>query len=540
MKKLFALLLVAVLLIGVVSACGPADDDVVDDEITTEPETVMGGVFRFPLAQPVPTIDPAQLTDTTSHEVGKQIFEGLVTYDIDLNIIPSLAKSWDISEDGTVYTFHLREVNFNDGTSFTADDVKWSFERVLDPGTKSPRKWILEDISGAKDYTDGIESEVNGIEIIDENTIMITINEISPVFIHKLTYSSAWIVNRDSVEDNGDLWYEENPVGTGPFILSEWMRNQKLVLLPNPDYWGDKAKIDRLEYYVHTEDTIRQQEYEAGNIDYNVIADADFDRIKNDEILFADLQKIEQLGIQYIGFRTNVAPFDNMKFRQAFCYAVDRNRIIDEIYNNRFKLATGIIPSAMPNFPSETDAYPYDPVMAKNLLEEAVAEGLEVPDTITFAYNKGTATHKNVAEFIQNQIQNNLGIELILEEYEWATYLEKIDNGEFPVFRLGWLADYPDPDNFLWVLLDSANAGRNGGASFYSNPDFDALVREAKTLTDNAARMGLYVKAEKIAMDEAVWMPINFQTNWYVLKSNIKGLRITAMGTLPHNYVEIH
>ncbi|MEZ4813291.1 MAG: ABC transporter substrate-binding protein [Caldisericia bacterium] len=540
MKKFLTLLLVVTLVSGIMLACGAEKTpDTTDGDKTTD-EIVYGGVFRFPLAQPVPTIDPAQLTDTTSHEVGKQIFEGLVTYDVDLNIVPSLAESWEISEDGTVYTFNLRDAKFNNGDPVTANDVKLSFERILDPETKSPRTWILEEIAGSNDFMGNIETEVKGIKVIDEKTVEITIKEISPVFLHKLTYSSAWIINSASIDESDELWYEKNPVGSGPFVLSEWVRNQKLVLLPNENYWGDKPRVDRLEYYIHKEDTVRQQEYEAGNIDYNVVADADFDRIKDDETLFSELDKIELLSIQYMGFRTNVEPFNNLKLRQAFCYAVDRNQIIDEIYHSRFALATGIIPVAMPNYESATDAYPYDPQMAKKLLDEAVSDGLVLPETITFAYNKGTATHKNVAEFIQNQIKNNLGIELVLEEFEWATYLDKIDNGEFPMFRLGWVADYPDPDNFLWVLLDSDNAGPNGGAAFYNNPKFDSFVREAQRLTDLKSRMELYKQAEKIAMDDAVWMPVNFGTEWYLLKSNVKGFRITAMGTLPHNYVEIH
>lgn len=508
----------------------------VDDN--TDETTVTGGVFRYPLAQPVPTLDPAQITDATSSEVARQLYEGLVTYDIDLNIIPALASSWDISDDGTTYTFHLRDTQFSSGDPFTANDVKWSFEHILNPKTASPRTWILDEIVGSTEFMTGSASEVTGIEVVDDRTVKISIPEPSRIFLHKLTYSSAYILNRNAIEDKGETWYE-TPDGTGPFVLQEWKRDQKLILVPNEKYWGEKPHIDTLEYPVLKEDNVRQQEYEAGNIEYNLIPDADFERIKNDEKLSEEMIKVDQLSVQYIGFRTHIPPFNNKKLRQAFCYAVDRNDIIENIYKGRFKLATGVIPSAMPNYTSLTDAYPYDPTMAKVLLEEAIEEGVEIPETITLAYNKGTATHKNVAEFIQFQIKQNLGIELVLEEYEWATYLEQVDNGEFPMFRLAWIADYPDPDNFLWVLLDSANAGPKGGGAFYNNPEFDTLVRQAKTMMDENARMELYAQSEKIAMDDAAWMPVNFGTAWSVLKPYVKGFRITAMGTLPHNMVEI-
>ncbi len=542
MRKLMVTLVVLLMIVSFVSCGGESAPD--GNKTDESNEVVLGGVFRFPLAQPVPTIDPAQLTDTTSHEVGKQLFEGLVQYDIDLNIIPSLAESWDISDDGAVYTFHLRDALFNNGETVTADDVKWSFERVLAPETASPRTWILIDIVGAKDFNDGVSTEVTGMKVVDEKTLEITIEHVSPVFLHKLTYSSAWVLHQESVEageaEEDSVWYEKNPVGTGPFVLDDWKRNQMLTLLPNENYWGEKPRIDKLEYYIHKEDTVRQQEYESGNIDYNLVADAEFQRIKADKILSSEMSKVDQLGIQYIGFRTHIPPFDNKKFRKAFCYAVDRNAIIEKIYNNRYTLATGILPPSMPHYKSETDAYPYDPTMAKNMLDEAIEEGLNLPEKITFAYNKGTATHRDVAEFIQNQIMNNLGIELVLEEFEWSDYLEKIDQGEFPVFRLGWIADYPEPDNFLWVLLASENAGPKGGASFFSNQEFDDLVNRAMTTMDTATRMELYKEAEVIAMEEAPWMPINFMVNWFLLKSYVKGFRMTPMGTLPHNLVEIN
>ena len=539
-------------------------------------------IFKYPIGQDVPTLDPAHITDTTSSDVGRQMFEGLVCYDGQLNIIPQLAEKWDISEDGTTYTFHLKDVKFSNGDSLTADDFKWSFERVLLPNTKSERTWIFDEIVGYDDFKKGMSTEFTGVKVVDPLTLEVKILAPSGIFLHKMTYSAAWVVNKKVVEayenpmelkdeeiaegekaeekpveekkeetttegKKPGQWFEYEPVGTGAFKLVEWKRGQNLVMERNDDWWGYKDEkvvdgydsITNIEFPIIQDDNVRMQEYKAGNLDWVQIPDADFPTVKEDPVLSMEMLSVEELSIYYIGFQNKLPPFDNVKVRQAFNYAVNRQDIIDKIFIGRHKLATGIIPPSMPNFKSKTDAYPYDPVMAKNLLDEAKKEGAVIPDKVTLAFNQGTVTHKNVAERIQSDLKANLDVNVVLETEDWTTYLKHLDNGEFPLFRLGWVADYPDPDNFLWVLLDSANAGPNGGASFYSNPAFDKLVRDAKTEKDTAKRMSMYEEAESFAMKDAVWMPIAFTTNWSLLKPWVTGYIRTPMGPLSFATIQI-
>ncbi len=564
MKKVTIVFLALLIVAGLVAGCGQSS--------TT---TVVGrsGVLRIAIPSDPPTLDPARITDTTSSEIGRQIFEGLVTYDRDLNIIPSLAEKWDISPEGTTYTFHLRDAKFSNGDPCTANDVKWSFERVLLPETKSERTWIFDEIAGSSDFMKGKVPEVTGIKVVDEKTLEIKIMAPSPIFLHKMTYSSAFVVDQKVVNSytNNEsakpgeknegttkpeekketteivatdvkegMWFEKEAVGTGPFTLLEWKRGQKVVLVPNDNYWGEKAMVERLEFPIFQEDTVRMQEYQVGNVDVLYpIPDADFEKVKADPKLSLEILQVKELSIYYIGFMVKTPPFDNVKVRKAFNMAINRQEIIDKLFHGRNLLATGIIPPSMANYKSLTDAYPYDPVKAKQLIEEAKKEGVKIPDKIKFAFNLGNVTHKNVAEYIQSQIKGNLGINLELESEEWAAYLKDLDAGKFPMFRLGWVADYPDPDNFLWVLLDSANAGPNGGASFYSNPNFDKLVRDAKVERDTKKRMDMYAQAEKIAMDDAPWVPIAFQASWTLVKPYVKGYVRTAMGPLTHNLVRI-
>lgn len=546
MKRLFVWSLVLVFAM-LLSSCGEAS-------VTQNPEggAQRYGTLKVVIPQDAPTLDPARITDNIGHEVGKQIFEGLVTYDKDLNIIPALAEKWEVSQDNLTYTFHLRDTKFSNGDQCTASDFKWSYERVLNPKTKSERTTFFDEIKGAKEYTAGQLAEVDGIKVIDEKTLAITLYEPSHLFLHKMTYATAYVVNKKIVEsyqnneEGADpnlkkgLWFELEPVGTGAFKLTSWTRESKLELVPNDLYWGEKASIEKLEFPVIKEDSVRMQEYQAGNIDvFYPIPDANFESVKNDPVLSKEIMQVKDLAIYYVGFVNKTPPFNNKKVRQAFNMAINRQDIIDKIFHGRHQLATGIIPNSMPQYSSLTDAYPFDPDQAKKLIEEAKKEGVVIPDKIIYAFNQGNVTHKNVAESIQAQIKGNLGVELQLEPVDWTPYLKGVDNGNYPLFRLGWVADYPDPDNFLWLLLDSSNAGPKGGGAFYNNPEFDKLVRDAKKEPDQAKRSEMYAKAEKIAMEDACWIPIAFQNSWLLVKPYISGYQRNPMGPLGYNTVKI-
>lgn len=576
MKKLVSVLACLFVVVGLFVGC----QDKAQDSGTQTPVD-QKAVFRFPIASDVPTLDPAKITDDTSHTVGKQIYEGLVTYDKDLNIIPCLAEKWNVSDDGKVYTFTIRDTKFTNGDPVTAADFKWSFERVLKPEIKSERVWIFDDIVGYQDVMDKKSTELTGVKVVDSRILQISLNKPSGIFLHKMTYSTAYVINKNVVEaynnpmvkknkeetpktqDKAEekkeakddassgkkpgQWFETEPCGTGAFKLVEWKRGQKLVFTRNDDWWGyanqtaeeGYSPVREVVFPVIQEDAARMLEYKAGNLEWVLIPDADFSSVKNDPVLQNEMMSVKELAVYYIGFQNKKEPFTNVKVRQAFNYAVNRQEIVEKIFNGRHILATGIIPPSMANYSSKSEAYPYDPVKAKELLDEAVKEGARIPDKIVLAFNNGNAVHKNVCEFIQNQLKANLGVNVELNSADWGVYIKDVDNGNYPMFRLGWVADYPDPDNFLWVLLDSANAGDKGGGAFYSNPEFDKLVRAAKNEIDQAKRMSMYEEAEVIAMKDACWMPIAFQTNWSLLKPYVKGYIRTAMGILTFGTVTI-
>lgn len=576
MKKLVSIVACLFVVVGLFVGC----QDKTQDTGTQTPAD-QKAVFRYPIASDVPTLDPANITDDTSHTVGKQIYEGLVTYDKDLNIIPCLAEKWSVSEDGKVYTFTIRDTKFSNGDPVTAIDFKWSFERVLRPEIKSERVWIFDDIVGYQDVIDKKTTELTGVKVVDTRILQITLGKPSGIFLHKMTYGTAYVINKNVVEayenpmveekkeesakteekseekkeekavtssgKKKGQWFESEPVGTGAFKLVEWKRGQKLVFARNDNWWGyanqvvdeGYSPVTEVVFPIIQEDAARMLEYKAGNLEWVLIPDADFSSVKNDPVLQNEMLSVKELAVYYIGFQNKKEPFTNVKVRQAFNYAVNRQEIVEKIFNGRHILATGIIPPSMANYTSKSEAYPYDPVKAKELLDQAVKEGAVIPEKIVLAFNNGNAVHKNVCEFIQNQLKANLGVNVELNSADWPVYIKDVDNGNYPMFRLGWVADYPDPDNFLWVLLDSGNAGAKGGSAFYSNPEFDKLVRAAKSEIDQAKRMTMYEDAEAIAMKDACWMPIAFQTNWSLLKPYVKGYIRTAMGILTFGTVTI-
>ena len=260
-------------------------------------------VFRYPIPSDVPTLDPAKITDETSHYVGKQIFEGLVTYDNDLNIIPCLAQTWSVSEDGKVYTFNLKDVKFSNGDPVNASDFKWSFERALKPEIKSERTWIFDEIVGSDDVVKGTTTDLVGVKALDQKILQVTLKEPSSIFIHKMTYGTAYVVDRNVVEayenpmntttddkakdakteekkeeptttasgKKPGQWFEHEPVGTGAFKLQIWNRGQKVILVRNDDWWGYKdqvveegyKKVTEVDFPVIQDDTARMIEYKG-------------------------------------------------------------------------------------------------------------------------------------------------------------------------------------------------------------------------------------------------------------------------------------
>ncbi|GAB6138238.1 peptide ABC transporter substrate-binding protein [Halanaerobaculum tunisiense] len=539
-KKSLSLVAILFLLAFAVVGCGGNQQAEQDQQQEEQQQQVteadkQGGTFQARLASDPPTLDPAHTTDTTSSRVIRNIFDGLVQYNEDLEVAPAIAKDWSVGDEGVEWTFQLREgAKFHNGREITAKDVVYSFTRLLDPETKSERAWLFERVEGAQAFQEGEADQVTGLEAVDEYTVKITLQEPFTPFLSMLCMENASIVPKEAVQEKGED-FEQNPVGSGPFKFASWKHDNKVVLEKNEDYYVDnRPYLDEVNYRIITEGSSSFAEYEQGNIHVMIQGDipsGQIDRVTDPKGEFADQYTLNnRLGIYYIGFNTQKEPFTNKKVRQALNYAVNKKVIASVVRDGLVKPATSILPPGMPGYNEDLEGYPNDINKAKELLKEAGYED-GLPGTYELAYNT-SKTHQNVAEAIQSNLKN-IGVDVELNNMDWGTYIQKVDKGKTDMFRFGWIGDYPDPDNFLRVLFHSDNAGPGGNGAFYKNEEVDQMLEKAVKMKPGQERLDLYQKIEEQIMNDAPWIPVYYYSTPYLEKTFVNNYVFTPQVSLP-------
>ena len=551
-KKIIIKYFLIISLVGTLISCG-SDTDIVTPDLNSSEETSnqekniapglmtekksddsgdknRGGVLKRLWADPA-TLDPHLVTDTTSAGLVVELFSGLVSLNSDLEIVPELAESWNISDDGKVYTFKLKEnILFSDGTPITASDFKWSLERAAHPDTESPVASIyLEDIVGSMEVIDGDGSitDISGIKVIDDNTLQLTIDAPKAYFLAKLTYPTAYVVKKENVEQGGDNW-TDSPVGTGPFILSEYSIGEVLVIRRNDNYWGEKAKLDGVEFNLAG--GVAMAMYENDEIDITGVGLADLERVKDvNDPLNNDLVSVPpSFTVTYIGFNVNEPPFDDLKFRLALNYAVDKQLIASQVYSGLVKPAYGILPPNFPGFSLDITGIGYDPDKAVQLLAESkYADSSNRPPIIVTVPGTGGSPSLDM-EVVSDMWDRILGVQVEIQQVEWATYLQDLHRRRLQVWGgSGWQADYPDPQDFIDILFHSNSTNNHGN---YTNQEADKLLEDARTEQDVYKRISLYNQAEQLIIDDAPWLPMWFdQEGLALIKPWVKGFNFTPM-----------
>ncbi|MBC78703.1 MAG: ABC transporter substrate-binding protein [Chloroflexi bacterium] len=497
-------------------------------------------IFRLNFSDP-PTFDPALVTDTTSASIIVEIFSGLVTLNKDLEIIPDLAESWEVSDDAKTYRFNLRKgIKFSNGDPVTAEDFKWSIERASNPDTGSMNAEVyLGDILGVKEVVEsgGELKEVQGVNVIDDKTLEITIDEPKTYFLAKLTYPTAFVLNKNYVEKQGEDWID-NPVGTGPFVLTEYQIGQTLKLKKNENYWGEKAKVDGI--IMNLAGGVSMAMYENDEIDITGVGLADLERVKDpNDPLNKDLVNVPpQFSLNYIGFNVNMPPFEDENFRKALSYAVDKEIIADKIYSGLTKPSYSIIPPGFPGYSPSIKGIEFNEELAKEYLAKSkYSDPATRPRIIVTIPGTGGSPGLDT-EVISDMWKETLGIEVEIQQVEWATYLQDMNRKRLQLWAgSGWQADYADPQDFIDVLFYSKSDVNHGN---YSNPEVDKLILEARTEIDNNRRFLLYNQAEQIIVDEAAIFPLWFDTDGYALvKPWVKGYEFTPIIVPKFKDVEI-
>ena len=490
-------------------------------ESTGTGEPLEGGRFVRLFVDP-PTLDPHLTTDATSAQIIVEVFGGLVTIDKDLNVVSDLAESWDISNDGRVYTFRIRpDAVFHDGKPVTAEDVRWSLERATDPLTEAPNvDQYLGDIVGVDAKINGDALEISGLRVINERTIEITIDGSKSFFLAKLTYPTAFVLDKENIEANPKNWFRK-PNGTGPFRMTEYKVGETLILSRHEGYHLGPAKLAEVEMILSGGTSMLM--YENDEIDIAGVGLADIDRLQEPtNSLNGELHRAApQFSIQYIGLNVNEPPLDDRKVRQALNLAIDKNEIATIVLGDQVVPATGILPPGFPGFSESVSGYEFDPVRAKQLLlESKYGDDLDniPPITITTPGSFGANVSLDM-EVVLAMWEKNLGITTEFQQTEFATFLKDLNKRRFQMFDIGWIADYPDPENFLDILFygDSSNNHTN-----YSNPVVDSLLEQARIETDEAKRFKIYNEVEQTILDDAPWIPLWYSGERYLLiKPNV-------------------
>jgi len=337
-----------------------------------------GKVYRTYLSADPTTLDPALSNDAGSGELCALLFDGLVRFGAGTEILPDIAESWQIGPDSRSYTFHLRPgVRFTNGREVFAEDFQYSFQRVLDPRTKSSRSWVFQDIVGAADFVAGRTGSVSGIEVIDPVTLKITLQKPFAPFLGFLAMPAALVVPREEVE----LWgedFSQHPAGCGPWILEQWVHDDHLLLRANEDYFAGPPKLAAVLYRFIPETMTVTAEFEAGNLDWMSIPLAEFDRWAKDPQWQPYVLSQLKLQDTYIGINNQKPPFDDVRVRQALNYAVDVATIMETIRPGRGIRATGAIPPSLLGYDPDRQPYPYDPKKARQLLAQAGQLRIEV------------------------------------------------------------------------------------------------------------------------------------------------------------------
>ena len=492
------------------------------------------GELRLPGDDPL-TLDPALVTDTSSATYVVELFSGLVALDKDLKVTPDIAKEWTVSDDGMTYTFKLRDdvVFSGSGRRVTAADVKYSIERAADPVTGSPvADTYLGDIVGAADEINGKAKEISGIKVVDDSTLQITIDRPKPYFLAKLTYPTAFVVDREQIAQDPKNW-TRRPNGTGPFVLQEWKIGERVVLTPNDRYYGDpKPSVSRVVFNLAGGSVLTQ--YESGEVDIAGVGVNDIERVRDSsEKLNAEFLTRPELSTSYIAFNVKQPPFDDPKVRQAFALAVDQDRMAHVILKDLVVPAHTILPPGIPGY-SKDQGTTYDPQRARQLLAESKYAG-KLPRIVLTQSGTGSNIGP-VMEAILESWKQNLGVEVEVEQVETATFFQDVSRGAYQMWSMGWTADYPDPENFLDIQFNSKSTHNDTG---YSNAQVDALLDRARSERDTDTRLKLYQQAERIILQDAPWMPLFHGATSVVVKPYVKGWQPTGSVVPVLKYVTV-
>ena len=535
MKKKISLMLAAALTAGLaLTGCGGSKtSDTTDNtagaenESTAELKGVDVATTGYLVAALNADIQTADVQKTSKdYEVPFNIFDRLVDVEVDADgnskIVPSLAESWDISDDGLEYTFHLRQgVKFHNGNDFTAEDVAYTFHRMLtvEGGVNTE---FIDQIKGADELLAGETDTLEGVEVVDDYTIKVTLKEPFAGFLASISSPGVSIYDSEATEAAGDQFGMDPAVtvGTGPFEFSSWSFNNQLVLTRNEDYWKGASGLPGVVIKIIPDTETQSMMFESGELD---ILDLDYAADSADRFTETYPDQIVQgprVGIVYFTMNFNKEPFQDVRVRKAVQMSIDRQAILDALYGGRGQVEQGIFPHGLIGFNPDQEEIKYDPEAAKALLAEAgYADGFDMEIA---ADSSASDTMTMALEIVSDQLAE-VGIRAEIKNYDESTWLETRKSGELGSFMSTWSADYNDPDNFIYTFFGNEEKTRIRSINY---PDTEVMERVAKarTLVNEDERLAEYkALEEKLIHEDAAWVPMFSRLHLFAVSKRVQG-----------------
>ncbi len=519
------LLLLSTLLI-ILAACGGAST--ATPTINGTPTLASSQVLTFPNVgtRDIGVLDPALGPDSNSAIAVGMIYTGLVKFDKNLNVMPDQA-TWVISPDNKVYTFNLKQgITFSDGTPVTAQSYVYTLTRALLPDVKSPiASFFLGPIAGSDGVSNGKTRTLTGVKAIDKNTLQITLKQPAAYFLQIMANSIAYPLNQTIINQYGQTdWVNHaagNGIGTGPFMVKEWDHNTKMVLVPNPQWYGAKTKLTEVDMLFVNDQSTAFKAYQAGQYNFvwnigpqDLTAAKSMPGYTSESLLQTDL----------LFFSNKMAPFNNAAVRQAFAYAIDKETLATAIFKGSAVPAPTIIPPGMPGYQPNYQGLAYDKSKALAALQNAYPDVSKVPP-ITFSFPNSQVSQSE-ASALQQMWQTALGIQVKLLSVELNAYNTETANHQVQFGFTQWSADFPDPYDWLTLNLFSTASNNSGD---WNNPQFDQTVTQAEQTTGDT-RIQLYNQAEQIAISDVGWLPLDHQALSANIPSWVHGVSLNNTG----------
>ncbi len=529
--------------VALLVGCGGGSDESGGSGLTRVQQGNLNGVLHFGNGIEPEGLDPHIVTGVSENKIVSTLFEGLVTKSpVTLEAEPGVAESWEISEDGMLYTFNLRQDSrWTNGDTVTAHDFVWSWQRLLTPELGAQYNYNLFPVENAERYANGEIKDFSlvGVKALDDFTLQVQLRSPTPYFLQLLDHYSTYPVHRPTIEQFGTIsdrlspWARPgNLVGNGAFTLKEWQINSHLRVEKNPDYWNaENVRLNAVVFYPTENLVTEDRMYRDGQLHYtNEIL---LDRIPGYQAERPDeVSIVPWLGSYFYMFNTTRPPFDDVRVRKALAMVIDRELLVDSILQGIVKPSYSLVPpDTLGYFPPKT--FSYDPEQARQLLADAGYPNGEGFPAFDVLYNTHE-DHRRLAVALQQMWASELNIPAQLMNQEWKVYLENQDNMNYDVSRRGWIGDYVDPNTFLDMYVTDGGNNKTG----FSNPRYDEIIlNEAPRALDRDERYALYHEAETLLMEEMAILPIYTYSTKHLIHPSVRGLTPNIMDHTNFNYV---